>query len=104
VHGDRRRSKGVLNRTNTFHSVGADGYFAGYKVATLRGEVPATILDEGEAALDAYDEDAVPLADYNAVNDEADRVPYLEREIAQLNGQISTLEAALKIASKRGKT
>lgn len=89
---------------NTFHRIGSDVYFAGYKVAILRGDVPATILDEVEAALDAYDEDAVPLADYNAVNDEADRVPYLEREIAHLNGQIITLEAALKIASKRGKS
>tara|TARA_R110000868_G_scaffold68622_4_gene202812 strand:- start:2584 stop:2859 length:276 start_codon:yes stop_codon:yes gene_type:complete len=88
---------------NTFHRVGSDVYFAGYKVAILRGDVPASILDEVEAALDAYDEDAVSPEDYNAVNEEADRVPYLEREIAQLNGQISTLEAALKISSKRGK-
>jgi U3 small nucleolar ribonucleoprotein component len=88
---------------NTFHRMGADVYFAGYKVAILRGDVPATILDEVEAALDAYDPDAVNPEDHNAVKEDADRVPYFEREIAQLNGQIITLEAALKIASKRGK-
>jgi hypothetical protein len=83
--------------------MGADVYFAGYKIAILRGDVPATILGEVEAALDAYDPDAVSPEDYKAAKDDADRLQYCEREIAQLNGQISTLEAALKIASKRGK-
>jgi len=89
---------------NTFHRIGTDVYFDGQLVATLRDDLLATARSNVEEALDAYEPDAVSPEDYNAVNDEADRVPYLEREIAQLNGQISTLEAALKIASKRGKT
>lgn len=88
---------------NTFHRTGSDVYFAGYKVAVLCDDVPATILDEVEEALDAYDPDAVSPEDYKAAKEDADRLQYCEREIAQLNGQISTLEAALKIASRRGK-
>ena len=72
---------------NTFHRVGADVYFAGYKVAILRGDVPATILGEVEEALDAYDPDAVLLADHEAALAERD---------AELD--------ALTIASKRGKS
>ena len=88
---------------NTFHRMGADVYFDGQLVATLRDDLLATARSNVEEALDAYDPDAVSPEDYKAAKDDADRLQYCEREIAQLNGQISTLEAALKIASKRGK-
>ena len=37
---------------NTFHRMGPDVYYNGYKVAVLRGDVPATVLDDVEAALE----------------------------------------------------
>lgn len=103
---------------DTFHIMGDDVYFRGYRVATLATDTPATVRDEAEAALDAYHPDAIDpdehkanLADLESAQGEAYdasvRIGELERELederdtsAALRAQIEALEADLDALEK----
>ena len=76
---------------DTFHRVGHMVYFNGYLVAELRGDVPATIRDAAEAALDAYHPDAIDPNDHKADMEEKDQE--LEAALAE---QAKEYEADLK--------
>ena len=76
---------------DTFHIMGDDVYFRGYRVATLATDTPATVRDEAEAALDAYHPDAINPDDHKADMKEKDQ----ELEAA-LADQAREYEADLK--------